>query len=291
VGCVGVTGCVTGVPNAQAARVYYDLGNAYSQLGQNDKAATAYLNALSLDQKLVEADYNLARAYISSGRYADARSILDTILVNDPTNILARNALGYAFYKSGDKATALAEYDTVLMSSPLDVNALYNSGVILGEQGKLDDAAATLHKVYEVSNDATVLYPLAKIEFASKNIDAAITDLNAYLSAKPDDLEAVIELAGAYRDNEEFDKALSEYDTALQLKANDPDVLFQKASILLVDIQDGPNGLKTLEQSVAAGFSDRSLLKALVANDQLVDKDAVSAYLVSRGLVAKPSGS
>lgn len=51
----------------------YLLGESYSDIGRHDEAATAYRQALAVDQKLGAAWLGLSRAYTSLGRDADAR--------------------------------------------------------------------------------------------------------------------------------------------------------------------------------------------------------------------------
>ncbi|MFW5769381.1 MAG: tetratricopeptide repeat protein, partial [Spirochaetota bacterium] len=43
---LSLIGCASSLPRKEAAVVYYNLGNAYFELGELDDAAEAYLEAL-----------------------------------------------------------------------------------------------------------------------------------------------------------------------------------------------------------------------------------------------------
>ncbi|HUZ16936.1 MAG TPA: tetratricopeptide repeat protein [Spirochaetia bacterium] len=282
----GLASCATGISDSKSAQLYYDLGNAYSQLGDQTRATAAYLNALKLDRTLKAASYNLARVYIEAGKFQDALSILNSVLAADPTNIIALDTVGYAYYKSGDKQKALTAYEKVLKLSPLDSNALYNRGIILADLGENQEALNSLNKLYDENRDATILLPIGRIEAALGDNKAAATSIEAYLAAKPDDFDAASLLASIYRKEELYDKAIKAYDAALKLKPGTASLLFAKAEILLTAIQDAQAGMLALQAAIDAGFSDRSALARLVANPELVNKQEVERYLNEKELLS-----
>ncbi|HUX20702.1 MAG TPA: tetratricopeptide repeat protein [Spirochaetia bacterium] len=276
----------------QTAQVYYDLGNAYSRLGEQDKATAAYLNALKLDSSLLQASYNLARAYIESGSFAKAVGLLEGLLSKDPENLTVLDTLGYAYYKEGDGTRALGYYDQVLALSPVDENALYNRSMILSEEGKGQEAIDGFQKLYSISTDPNLLLLLGKLELSDKKPDKGIHYLEAYRVAKPDDFDGLKVLADAYRSEKLYDKALSAYDAAIAIKPTDSGVLFSKAEILLTAIQDEANGLKALKAALDSGFADRKAINTLLANPELVGKHAIETLLESKNLLdAQPSRS
>lgn len=291
VAAFALNSCATPVNARQTAQVYYDLGNAYSKLGEQDKATAAYLNALKLDSSLRQASYNLARAYIEAGNYEKAFSLLDGLLSKDPENVIVLDTLGYAYFRKGDKEKALSYYEQVLQLSPTDENALFNSATIYADMGQNQKAIDTFSHLYKISNDSSILLILGKLELAAGRAGQGIHYLEAYRQAKPDDLEGLTILAGAYRKEQLYDKALNAYDAVLKIKPDNADVLFAKAEILLTAIQDGANGMKALTAAVAAGYSDRKALDALVSNPELVDKSAVEELLRTKKLIEQKSAT
>lgn len=277
--------CATPVTAKQTAQVYYDLGNAYTQLGEQSKATAAYLNALKLDSTLLKASYNLARVYIEAGDFSNAFTVLNNLLKKDPENLTVLDTLGYAYYRKGDKEHALSYYDQVLTLSPANENALYNRATILSEEGKTEEAISTFRKLYNLKSNPSLLLILGKLEMAVDATTEAVHFLEAYRAAKPDDFEGLELLANAYRQEQLYDKALNTYDAALKVKPDASGVLFAKAEILLTAIQDQVNGLKALKAAVDAGFDKRKEIDALLANKELVGKREVEAILQSKNLL------
>ena len=127
-----LVGCVTSRRDHEVATDYYDLGNAYVELGKYDKAIAEFQAALTIDPGFVKADYNLALAYAHAKRTDDAVAILKRLLV------VRSRRTRRSFRRWGGRTTwpgrdddALAQYTTVIRLSPADLNALYNSGIIL----------------------------------------------------------------------------------------------------------------------------------------------------------------
>ncbi len=277
--------CVTGVSPREAAKAYYDLGNAYAQLGDQNKATAAYLRALQLDGSLFQASYNLARAYIESNQYAKATSLLSDLLAKDPRNTITLETLGYAAYKQNKLDVALGYYRRVLDLAPADKNALYNTALILEKQGKNEEALVTFKRLYAISSDPTVLPHMGMLEIALDDLPDGIRYLEAYRKEKGDDFDVLVALGRAYQKQEEFDRALSAYNAAIALKPTASDVLFDKATILLTAIDDAKEGLKTLHAAIEAGFADEGKAKALVSNPNLVEAGQVRTMLSDSHLI------
>jgi len=277
--------CVTGVSPREAAKAYYDLGNAYAQLGDQNKASAAYLRALQLDSSLFQASYNLARAYIESDQYAKATSLLDGLLKKDPHNTITLETLGYAAYRQGKLEIALDYYRRVLEIAPAEKNALYNVALILEKQGKNEEALVTFKRLYAVSSDPTVLSHMGMLDIALGDLPDGIHNLEAYRQEKGDNFDVLVALGRAYQKEQQFDRAISAYDAAIALKPTAADVLFDKATVLLTAIDEGKEGLKILHAAIEAGFSDKVKAKALASNPNLVEADQVRLMLSDSRLI------
>ena len=88
--CAGVVfnlaSCASGVPEKDVAPLYYNLGNAYFELGELDRAVESYLKAIELDESLARASFNLAKVYVEKNQLDKASRILEELLTEDPEN-------------------------------------------------------------------------------------------------------------------------------------------------------------------------------------------------------------
>ncbi len=100
----------------EKADIYYNLGNAYSELKQYNKAVEAYANAWSLDSELTAAGYNLIRVYIYLKKYDEAEQLLKELLGRDERNLLLLETAGYLAHNRGDYDEALRYYSNIVAS-------------------------------------------------------------------------------------------------------------------------------------------------------------------------------
>lgn len=271
--------CASGVSRTQLASDYYDIANAYYDAGKNDKAAEYYARAISLNPNLAQANFNLARIYITTGKIQDALAVLDQLLKKDPTNLMLHETHAYALAKEGKYKEALSEYNDVLDRNPYSLGALFNAALIEHSLKNTDRAYALMNRAHAVAPDNNdVLLKVGTYASEVGDNDEAIRDLEDYVAKQPDDLAALQLLAHLYDEQKYYDRALSTYDIILKKKQT-PDLLFQKARILLTAVQDAETGLTALEQALKAGFDNKDELKTLLSNKDLVGADTVKALI------------
>jgi tetratricopeptide (TPR) repeat protein len=282
------SGCTTGVSEQEAAKVYYNLGNAYFELDQLDKAVDAYMQALELDDSLERASYNLARVYLESGYVERGIELLEQLLENDPDNSILLNTLAYAYTLNGENTEALSIYQDVLSENEYDKNALYNSGVLYWNMEEYSKAEQQFESLYSLTpENKTLLYNLGMLELDMENREKGVRYLNAYIEAGGEKIEAFNVLGDAYRQEEYYNKALSMYNHVLEKEKDRPQILFKKAFILLTAIGDNKAGMETLEEAVVAGFEDKEQLLELIGHPDLLNKDQVKAFLLEKNLLTQ----
>ncbi len=280
-----MSGCVTGVSNEETAVVYYNLGNAYLELEQWDKAVSAFLNAVSLDNTLFRANYNLARTYISSGNIQKGIEVLEALLPEDEENSVILETLAWAYHLSGENSRALSVYEKILFRTEVNQNALYNGGMILWSQEKIDEAYDYLTRLYRISpDDPELLFNLGLLEIETKKSDGleyfiACRDLDPQ---RKDNLAA---LGEAFYNDKSYVSALEVYDEYLDMDNSDGRILFEKAFILLTAIEDLEAGLTALSDAVSAGFEDTERFNALAGYPDLLYGEEIRKYLNDGGLL------
>jgi len=275
-----LAGCVTSEGGKQIASDYYNIGNAFFELGQYEKAIQYYENALRVDPSMVKADYNLAVTYVRMKRGADAVTILKRLLAGDPKNTTLMAALGWAYHALGKDAEALGQYDALLALSPADQNALYNSGIILWKMKKKTEALERFHKVLAITPDDTdALFAAGSILLSNDEAKDASDMLSRYVEKKPDDIEAWYLIAAAAERLQKYSRALEAYDKIIAIDAKQGNAWYGEARLLLTVVEDPQKGLDALDKALSSGYSDKEAVKALLASPQLLEKDKVEEAL------------
>lgn len=114
---------------------HYNLGNAYYNQGQFNKAIQEYLTALRLNPDHAKAHHNLGVAYYNQGQFNEAIQEYLIALRLNPYDTVAHNNLGNVYYSQGHLNKAIQEYITALKLNPDYVEAHYNLGVAYMEKG------------------------------------------------------------------------------------------------------------------------------------------------------------
>ena len=279
-------GCATDTGRREVALEYFNLGNAYLELGRLDEAARAFESALRLDASLARADYNLAVAYVRLDRAGEAADILERLVADDPGNVTILLASGWALHEAGRDAEALARYDAAASLAPENQDALYNAGLILWGAGRTREAADRFVRLLAIApGDADALFNLGSLELALDDPAGAAEHLGRYVERKPQDAEGLLLLASAWERQRQFSRALEAYDRIIAADARAASAWFGRARLLLTVVEDPERGLQDLRRALDAGFSDTAAVAALLANETLLARPEVEKELGARGLM------
>jgi tetratricopeptide (TPR) repeat protein len=285
-GALVLAGCVTSTRDHEMASEFYDLGNAYVELGKYDKAITEFQAALKIDPGFVKADYNLALAYAHARRTDDAVAVLKRLLRADPENTQVLSALGWAYHLAGRDDDALSQYSAVIGLSPADLNALYNSGIILWKLKRPQEAMEKFTVLLSKAPDDTdALFAAGSLLLSLDDAVGSGDMLARYLEKKPADTEGWYLLAAGAERQKKYARALEAYEKILAIDAAQGDAWFGETRLLLTVVEDSPRGLDALGKALTAGFKDAKAVKALLDSPGLMEREKVEAALKDRGLL------
>lgn len=282
--------CATGIDEKEVAPVYYNLGNAYVELGEFEKAAEAYLQALSMDDSFAQATFNLAKVYVEQGETEKAVDVLKELIEKDPENAILLSALAYTKTLQDKTEEALALYEAIIERDPVNKNALYNAGVIEWRLERSEAALSRFREVLEIdSEDEGTLYNIALIYEELGRTEEAVDYLSVYLQRKPEDLDALKRIAALYFEDEYYAKAMDIYDRIIEITEEVPEVFFRKAYIFLTVIGDTEEGQTMLEKAVMAGYKEEEQYRELLSHPDLLIRDELEEYLLEKGLISSES--
>jgi len=131
----------------QNAPLRVELGWAFAQAGDYDRALAEYQNALKIDKKNVAAKYNMALIYLQKKEDKKAAQLLEELVKERPAFTEARLTLGEYYLQVRKFDEALKHFQFVLNANPGTVDYIYLIGQAL--EGKGNKAEAI--KKYELA--------------------------------------------------------------------------------------------------------------------------------------------
>lgn len=266
-------GCQT-ITDKRIAEEYYNLGNAFFDIEQYDRAIEQYNRALTIDRNFSRADYNLAFSYLALGRHNDARNLLDQLLLADPDNLLLLESDAYADYVRGNEEQAKEKYEAVLAIDPQRASALYNLALIHYTNEEYEAAEALLETAYRINSEdllAIYYYILTKnaLEQPAEEIRQIAQDI---LTQEWDDSDKLLQIGILLEELRYFSDATSAYQDIAQSAPQYAEALFRIGRIYLIAISDPQEGFKNIEQALESEFINEELFVTLYRDERLLQK-------------------
>ncbi len=287
IAALSIASCAT-ARSADIAAEYYNLGNAYFEMAQFEKAVSYYGKALEFNPVLSGARLNMSLALVQLKRPGEAEEMLLKLLAEDPKNVTVMTALGWALHAGGKDEAALAQYDAVIRISPENRDAVYNSGLILWKLDRKSEALERFKKLLIISpEDDAALFNAGALLLSLGEDETASGYLERYLQKKPDDADALFLLAESRVGMKKYAQALSTYEKIIVLDAKEARAWFGKARLLLTVVEDPDKGLNALKQALELGFKDAEAVKVLLSEPSLQSRQEVEAVLKARNLLPK----
>ncbi len=267
------TSCVTGVSQQELAQEYFNLGNAYFELGDFDRSYRYYRNALELTDQFPAAGYNLVRLLIDRGDMDRAREYLLQLRRDDPENLLLIETEAFMYASEGKTSEAVALYRRVLDQSPGRVRAGYNLGLLKAREESWELARSVLeqHRMF-ADDDLDYRWLYAEALYRSGDESAALTELERYFLRVQDDAPRRLRLLQRYVKWEFFLPALEIAEDPPESLLRDGEFHFAIATAHLRGGSDFALGRRSLEEALRREFTDPRRLAELlqhVADDEI----------------------
>jgi predicted Zn-dependent protease len=178
-------------------------------------------------------------------------------LRRDPVNLPAVRMLKGALYMGAKRyADAVAADQEEMKQAPFTALVLATAQA-LGAAGHQDQALALLRDWVAKQPDAAVSEAIAAVELSTSNFDAAAEQLQAVIAARPDDVQALNNLAWIYQtQHNPKARALAQRAYLLQPTAAVADTL----GWILLQGGDAANGIVLMRRAAAAMPNDPAVL-------------------------------
>ena len=148
----------------------YNLGNYYSNKGDNINAIKHYSKAIELDSLFYPAKSNLAMLYYKNGKFNDAELIIKDLIKNHPEYTQGNYYLGLLYAEQKRFSEAAKALEIAATKTENNSRIFYNLGLIYQQLNEFSEAESSLLKGYSKSqNDFDIMYAL--VDFYIKRGD------------------------------------------------------------------------------------------------------------------------
>jgi protein O-mannosyl-transferase len=197
----------------------YNLGTAYSDAGDIERAIQYYRRAIGINPNYVSALVNLGNVLRARGEYSEAVGLYKRAISLDPKSPDPWINLGNVYGQEGWAKEAKSAYERAIALKPDDTQAIINLGVTYQRLGNL--AAAKRQYETAISIDGTqpaVYCNLGALLVQEGNADAAIEQFTRAIQIDKSYAAAYFDLGVVYQQTGQNDLATRMYEKALEIK-------------------------------------------------------------------------
>ncbi len=206
-------------------RARLNRARTYLQLGEAGKAIEDLQEALNLDPRNANLYAVAATAYQLAQDYETAISTAATALLLDGDSVEAHNAAGLSYYYLGELGMAAEHFTKAIDADPTKHQSYTNLGNTYFQMESWHRARQQYEKALDIIPDSTVantsfqrsylLYLVARTHHFTGQFDKEIEVLNQALTLDPSYLEALLQLAQAYMEIDNYRAAETDLRLAL----------------------------------------------------------------------------
>jgi tetratricopeptide (TPR) repeat protein len=174
-----------------SARAWTNLGHAYQEAGDLDRAREAYERALRLSPAAADVVQNLGGTEATEGRPENALAAYERALMMDTSLADPHNNLGNIYREQGKHEEAEREFREALRLDPAHAAARSNLGLTLQAVGRADEAEQSFIEALRIDPDSASAHNnLGNVHFRRGELERARGEYLAAIRLNPDYAEA-----------------------------------------------------------------------------------------------------
>jgi tetratricopeptide (TPR) repeat protein len=221
----------SGQPKACEALFY--LGLTRYQLKQLDPALISFQSAIQCDPRFTPARIALAEGYAQKQNFDEALTAYQQALDVEPANVAALQGAASILLNQEKNDSAIPLLEKLVQLNDIDVQAHTDLGAAYAATGSRDKAKEQFKvALKQDSRSASALTGLANLAIKDGDDAQAITLLGQVVSLAPTAFEPHYLLGSAYSRLARYDQAVSEFQAALRLGGEQPEIYYQLARTL-----------------------------------------------------------
>lgn len=224
-----------------------------------------------------DANMEIAKVYLANEQFSEAIPYLNSILKSNVTGNLKPEALlklGIVYYNLDKNQDAMTAYQGLMNqypNSPEADAALENIRNIFIEQGQTDDYVAFMKKAgktISVSEEDSLTYAAAELQYLNQNQNGALTGFAAYISRFPAGghaIDANYYLAEIYNARKDWSNAAKYYEAVADKAPNKyaEKAVLQAARLNFFDLKEYEKASRYFTQLKTIAASQENRLEAM----------------------------
>ena len=203
------------------AKAYYNRGNAYRDKVDFDKAIADYTKVVELNPDYADAYYNRGKLYDEAEAYDKAIKDFSAVIKLEPEHADAYGCRGTLYSEKDEYDKAIEDFSREIELRPNDAETYYDRGKVYGEKGEYDKAIEDFSKAVELNPEFPEVYTIRALAyFHIGKFECAIQDYDKVLELKPKFTEIYAARGIMWLHIREWDYAKSNLTFARNLRIN-----------------------------------------------------------------------
>jgi len=202
-------------------RAYYNLGVAYYESREYEKAIDSYQKAIALKPDYYEAYDNLGLIYNSLNKIDEAIALFKKSLIINPKNENAYINLSVSLKLKGDFTGSIDASQKAIEINPQSTEAYINLGKTYMTIKNFDEATKNFRKAIDLNpNSFEGWASLGNLYFTTMNYDKAIENYQEALKINPASALVQTNIGLSYEKTDRYDQAIKHYEQAILFDGN-----------------------------------------------------------------------
>lgn len=245
------------------AQTYLNLGNLFVRQNLYDKAFHFYLQATKLKPNDYMLFSNIGVLYDKQKKYKQAEKYLKKAIALKPTYKEAYDNLGTVYFNAGDPAAALDAYFKAVEIDADFGGAYYHIGNVYMNQRRETDAQLYFNKALQVSRPFYHAYNNLGIVLKRQGrLDEALDVYKKAVKINPDNLNFYNNMGAVYEELGDYNQALSCFLKVYKAVPTDVNALYNMGNVL-IKIKKYKESLVYLQKAYALDVKDKDIILSL----------------------------
>jgi len=205
---------------------FNNLGNSYTDVGNNEQALIALERAVEINPSLAESHTNLGNVYMKYKQLEDAMYQYQLALRINPNNAISHHNMANAYQERGWFNNAVDEYSQALELDPDFTDTYFSLAVAYAKKEMFKRAISYLREAIVLEPKNSKCYNhLGDVYRQAEDYDKSIKNYKKVLKIKPKSAGAHFGMALCYNKMGQTKKEIAEYKKALDIEPDMPAAL------------------------------------------------------------------